>query len=48
VDRFDDVLDTGTACLLDELKFLTRANMNEQIERFVAALHTEDILPEDF
>jgi hypothetical protein len=48
VDRFDDVLDTGTACLLDELKFLTRANMKEQIERFVAAMHAGDILPEDF
>ena len=48
VDRFDDVLDAATACLLDELKLLTRANMSEQIERFVAAMHAGDILPEDF
>ena len=48
VDRFDELLDAGTASLLDELKLLTQANMNEQIERFVAALRAGDILPEDF
>ena len=29
-------------------QLLTRANMEEQIERFVAALHADLILPEDF
>ena len=48
VDRFDDVLDAGTARLLDDLKLLTRANMEEQVESFVAALSAGDILPEDF
>ncbi len=48
VDRFDDVLDAGVEHLLEDLKQLTRANMDEQVERFVSALRTGDILPEDF
>lgn len=48
VDRFDEVLDAGTSRLLDDLKLLTQANMNEQIELFVAALSAGNILPEDF
>lgn len=48
VDRFDVVLDTGTEQLLDDLGVLTRANMEEQIERFADALRDGRILPEDF
>jgi hypothetical protein len=48
VDRFDEVLDRGTEELLDDLSVLTRANMEEQIERFVIALERNHILPEDF
>lgn len=48
VDRFDEVLDAATSRLLDDLKLLTRANTEEQIEIFVTALGVGDILPEDF
>jgi hypothetical protein len=48
VDRFDEALDLGTEQLLEDLTLLTRANMEEQVERFAAALRTDQILPEDF
>lgn len=48
VDRFDEALDAGTEQLLDDLTLLTRANMEEQAERFVAAIWANQILPEDF
>lgn len=48
VDRFDDELDRGTEELLDDLRLLSRANMEEQIERFAAALQADQVLPEDF
>jgi hypothetical protein len=48
VDRFDEALDNGTEQLLDDLNLLSRANMQEQVDRFVAALNSGDILPEDF
>lgn len=48
VDRFDDALDAGTEKLLDDLNLLARANMEEQVNRFVAALRDDLILPEDF
>lgn len=48
VDSFDEVLDAGTEQLLTDLQLLARANMEEQIERFVAALRAGKILPEDF
>jgi hypothetical protein len=48
VDRFDEVLDDGTEQLLDDLNLLARANMEEQVERFIAALRAGQILPEDF
>lgn len=48
VDRFDEILDDGTQALLEDLRLLTRANMEEQIERFAAALRDELVLPEDF
>jgi hypothetical protein len=48
VDRFDDELDRGTETLMRDLKRLTRANMEEEIERFVIALDSGLILPEDF
>jgi uncharacterized membrane protein len=34
--------------VLDDLNVLIRANMEEQIERFAAALQADQILPEDF
>jgi hypothetical protein len=48
VDRFDEQLDRGTEELLGDLTMLTRANMEEQVERFVAALNAGWIVPEDF
>jgi hypothetical protein len=48
VDRFDDELDRGTEAVSRDLKRLTQANMEEEIERFVTALRSDAILPEDF
>jgi hypothetical protein len=48
VDRFDDELDRGTEALMRDLTRLTRANMEEEIDRFVSALGVNAILPEDF
>lgn len=48
VDRFDEALDLGTEQLLADLSLLTRSNMEEQVERFITALHAGWILPEDF
>jgi hypothetical protein len=48
VDRFDEELDRSTEQILDDLTLLTRANMEDQLERFVAALHAGHILAEDF
>jgi hypothetical protein len=48
VDRFDDQLDRGTEALMRDLKRLTQANMEDEIERFVSALGVDAILPEDF
>jgi hypothetical protein len=48
VDRFDDELDRGTEALMRDLKRLTQANMEEEIDRFVSALGVDAILPEDF
>ncbi len=48
VDRFDEELDRGTEALVADLQILARANMEEEIERFAAALAADLILPEDF
>ena len=48
VDAFDERLDVGTDVLTADLRRLTRANMAEEIDRFVAALQADAILPEDF
>jgi hypothetical protein len=48
VDRFDEQLDHGTEGLIRDLKRLTRANMEEEIDRFASALSADLILPEDF
>jgi hypothetical protein len=48
VRELEDRLDEGLADLLRDLKRLARANMADQIDRFVAALHADQILPEDF
>ena len=48
VQRFDETLDRGTEALVSDLRQLTRANMEDDVERFVAALNAEYVLPEDF
>ena len=48
VDRFDEELDRGTEALVRDLRRLTRANMEDEIDRFVLALGADAILPEDF
>jgi len=48
VDRFDERLDHGTEALVLDLKRLTRANMEEEIERFSVALASDAIWPMDF
>ena len=48
VDRFDEELDRGTEALVRDLKRLTRANMEDEVERFSRALIADAILPEDF
>jgi hypothetical protein len=48
MDRFDEVLDDGTEALLADLTQLSRALMEEDVERFVDALHRDLIQPEDF
>ena len=47
-DRFDFALDIACQEVLDDLEQLTRANMEADFERFLAALETDLILPEDF
>ena len=48
IQRFDETLDRGTEALVCDLRQLTRANMEDDVERFVAALNAEYVLPEDF
>jgi hypothetical protein len=48
VDRFDEELDHGTELLVRDLKRLTRANMEEEVERFSSALASDAIWPMDF
>jgi hypothetical protein len=48
VDRFDAELDQGTEALVRDLKRLTHANMEAEIERFSSALASDGIWPMDF
>jgi hypothetical protein len=48
LDRFDVELDRGTDALIEDLANLTRANMEEEVERIATALRDDHILPEDF
>jgi hypothetical protein len=48
VETFDEALDRGADALARDYKRLIRANMAEEIERFVGALTSDAILPEDF
>lgn len=48
VDRYDDELDRGAGLLVEDLRALTRSNMEDEAERFALALASDCILPEDF
>jgi hypothetical protein len=48
VERFDEELDRGTEELVRDLQRLMRANMEDEIDRFVAALEADQIWPMDF
>ena len=48
VEELDEQLDHGTQVLVRDLKQLMHANMEEEVERFIAALHAGHILPIDF
>ena len=48
VESFDEEIDRGADALARDYKRLMRANMAEEIERFVGALKAGAIIPEDF
>jgi hypothetical protein len=48
VERLDDELDRASGALLSDLKRMTHANMSEEVEFFVRALHADLVLPSDF
>ena len=48
VEAFDEELDRGADTLARDYKRLMRANMAEEIDRFVGAITSGAILPEDF
>jgi hypothetical protein len=48
VEEFDEELDRGGDALSRDYKRLLRANMADEIDRFVGALEADAILPEDF
>ena len=48
VEQLDVELDNGTQVLVRDLRQLMHANMEEEVERFAAALHAGHIWPMDF
>jgi hypothetical protein len=48
VHELEERLDEGISDMVSDLQRLTQANMTDQLERFVAALNADLILPEDF
>ena len=48
VESFDEELDRAGDALARDYNRLMRANMAGEIERFVGALNSDAILPEDF
>jgi hypothetical protein len=48
MDALDEAVDDGYASLAAAVARLTRANMQEYVERFTAALAADAVLPEDF
>jgi hypothetical protein len=48
VELLDDELDRASSALLGDLRRMTHANMSEEAEFFIRALHADLIVPSDF
>lgn len=48
VDSLDERLDAGAMLIVRDLGRFEHANMTDDVERFIRALHADAILPEDF
>jgi hypothetical protein len=48
VEELDEQLDNATGALLSDLKQLTQANMEDEVEFFIRALDADLIVPSDF
>jgi hypothetical protein len=48
VEQLDEQLDHATGALLSDLKQLTQANMEDEVEFFIRALDADLIVPSDF
>jgi hypothetical protein len=48
VAALEERIDEGVEAILCDLKRLAHANMADEVDRFVAALNADLILPEDF
>ena len=48
VEQLDEELDRGTQALVRDLRQLAHANMEDEVDRFVAALHADHVWPMDF
>jgi hypothetical protein len=48
VELLEDRLDEGLSDMIADLQRLTQANMAADVDRFIAALRADLILPEDF
>lgn len=48
VEELEDRLEDGLSEMLADLHRLAQANMTDEVERFIAALDSDVILPEDF
>jgi hypothetical protein len=48
VEQLEERLDEGLAAMLTDLQRLSQANMSADVDRFLAALDADMILPEDF
>ena len=48
VEHLEDKLDEGLTDMIADLQRLTQANMAADVDRFIAALNVDLILPEDF
>jgi hypothetical protein len=48
IDEYDRLLDEGMRSMIDDLRKLTRENMERDLEDLIAALDGDLVLPEDF